>query len=94
MSRGMDFGLTAYYHKERKIEGKVFTTTWYAMNKPAATKRAYNLRRSGWYARVILAYINNGYERYEVWYRRKKNDSLTLSKINKVSPKETAGTRS
>ena len=74
MSRNdRDFGAPVFHWKERKIEGEMFTTTWYAMNKSSAEKRAYNLRRKGWYARVILAYINNGYERYEVWYRRKES---------------------
>ena len=73
MSRNMDFGFTMYYRKERKIGGKEFTTTWYDMNRKSADRRAYNLRRCGWYARVILARImNNGTKRYEVYYRSKE----------------------
>ena len=73
MSRNdRDFGAPYFHHKDRKIDGKEFITTWYAMNRISADRRAYNLRRSGWYARVLLAFITeHGYERYEVWYRSK-----------------------
>jgi len=58
--------------KEKQIDGEIYETSWMPMSREFAEKRAYNLRRSGWYARIILMRNRaSGMPRFGVFYRRK-----------------------
>ena len=60
------------YKKRKMIDGEIFETSWFPMNREFADRRAYNLRRSGWYARVVLVSKPSiATLRYEVFYRKK-----------------------